>query len=45
MMEEVRATIHRVQTAWESCFAAAGVPVDLMQKVEAHILTIPLGRE
>ncbi|GHU30000.1 putative kinase Y4dM [Betaproteobacteria bacterium] len=45
MMEEVRVTIQRVRGAWESGFAAAGVPAYLIQQVEAHIRTIPLGRE
>lgn len=45
MMEEVRATIQRVRGDWEAKFATAGVPDDLIRKVEAHIKRIPLGRE
>lgn len=39
LLEEVRITAHRVQAAWQSNFAAAGVPEHLTRKVEAHILT------
>ncbi|MDR1887856.1 MAG: HipA domain-containing protein [Zoogloeaceae bacterium] len=37
MLAEVRATIKRVRAAWESSFAAASVPDDLVRKVAAHI--------
>ncbi|GHT90249.1 phosphatidylinositol kinase [Betaproteobacteria bacterium] len=45
MMEEVRVTVQRVKGAWENSFVAAGVPDDLIRKVEAHIRGIALGRE
>ncbi len=43
VMEEVRATAHRVQAAWQARFAAAGVPDHLALKVQAHMTASPLS--
>lgn len=38
LLEEVRITAHGVRAAWQTNFAAAGVPEHLIHRVEAHIL-------
>jgi len=44
LMESVRSTTRRVLDAWEHCFAAAGVPDHLVQRIEAHIRAMTLSR-
>ncbi|MCW8207582.1 type II toxin-antitoxin system HipA family toxin [Verminephrobacter aporrectodeae subsp. tuberculatae] len=42
LLDEVRSTARRVLDAWQAHFAAAGVPVHLTRKVEAHVLASKL---
>lgn len=44
VMEEVRTTGRRVLAVWRSQFLAAGVPEQLIQKVELHQAELPLAR-
>lgn len=44
LLETVRISARQVSSAWEEAFRAADVPAPLLERIEAHIQSMPLAR-